>query len=156
MNKFLVVGVGLILLGTGFYLNRHPSTKSEAPIASPPSPKDIGESNDMLAAADANTGKTLFEGCSACHSVSEGTPQGEPFKVGPSLFAVVGRKIASKDGYSYSEALKAMRGKTWTIDALNEWIRDPSSFIPGTKMSFSGLLDPQDRMDVIAYLMTLK
>jgi cytochrome c len=121
-----------------------------------PSQSDIGESNDMLAAADARNGKSIFEGCGACHSVSEFPPKGEPFKVGPNLFGVVGRKIAGKSNFEYSEALKAMHDKTWTINALNDWIRDPASFAHGTKMSFRGLLDPQDRMDVIAYLMTLK
>jgi cytochrome c len=108
--------------------------------------------NDMLNAADVESGRNVAHGCAACHTF---VPDG-PKKVGPTLFGVVGRPIAGLDGYEYSHALEAHAGKIWTTDELDAWIHDPSGYAPGTKMSFGGLLDPQDRWDLIAYLITLQ
>ena len=57
-------------------------------------------------------------------------------------------------GFDYSAALKAKTGD-WTYDALYEWLKKPSAYAPGTKMSFAGLANPQQRADIIAYLHTL-
>jgi len=108
--------------------------------------------HDMLAAADASVGLEIAKGCTACHSITKGAAH----KLGPNLFGIVGARIADHPDYQYSSALKAKNNQLWTTDALYEWLRDPSEFAPGTKMSFVGILDPQDRMDLIAYLMTLK
>lgn len=113
---------------------------------------NIGEKNDLFNAADPNFGKVLSTGCTACHSITKDGP----IKVGPSLFGVVGRKIASRPEFPYSDALMRKRPKYWTIDELYQWLRDPAAYAPGTKMAFGGILDPQDRMDLIAYLATLK
>jgi len=109
--------------------------------------------NDLLSAADPAMGALTFKGCAACHS----NVKDEPKKmVGPSLFGIVGAPIASREGYAYSEALLLHKGGIWTTDELYDWLRDPADYAPGTTMSFDGLLDPQDRMDLIAYLITLK
>ena len=39
-----------------------------------------------------------------------------------------------------------------SFDNLDEWLTSPRKFAPGTKMTFAGLSDPQDRADVILYL----
>ena len=98
------------------------------------------------------SGQQLAKSCGACHSFHEG----EARKVGPNLFGIVGARIASRSDFPYSEAMLALRDRIWTTDELYEWLRDPSDYAPGTKMSYGGLADPQDRMDLIAYLMTLK
>ena len=108
--------------------------------------------SDMLKAADPKVGEELAVGCAACHSFQKNGPA----KVGPNLFNIVGAPIARRSDYAYSDSLLALQGKHWTPDELYDWIRDPSAYAPGTKMSFVGMLDPQDRMDLIAYLMTLK
>jgi cytochrome c len=98
---------------------------------------------------DAKKGETVFKQCMTCHSVKEGEN-----RVGPSLHAVVGRKSGQIAGYTYSAANKNS-GLTWTADQLFTYLEAPQKTIPGTKMSFAGLKNSQDRADVIAYLKTI-
>jgi len=65
---------------------------------------------------------------------------------------VVGRKIASVEGFNYSPALKAHAGEVWSYENLNHWITNPQAFASGTTMAFPGLPDAQQRADVIAFL----
>ena len=102
-------------------------------------------------AADANNGKVVFGRCAVCHTVAKGGPNG----LGPNLFGVVGRKAASLPNFMYSGALKAS-GITWTPDKLKAWISGPARLVPGTKMAFGGISNPQQVDDVVAYLSTLK
>lgn len=106
----------------------------------------------LLASADANTGKALTTklGCVACHSFNEGGKAG----LGPNLYGVVGGPKAHMQGYAYSEALKG-KGGEWTFDELNKWLTKPAAYAPGTKMTFAGVANAQQRADVIAYLRTL-
>ncbi len=46
--------------------------------------------------------------------------------------------------------------KTWDDATLNTYLTKPQAMVPGTKMTFPGLAKEQDRLDVIAYLNTLK
>ena len=57
-------------------------------------------------------------------------------------------------GYEYSAALKGKQGP-WTYDELYQWLKKPSAYAPGTKMSYAGLADPKKRADIIDYLHTL-
>jgi cytochrome c len=98
---------------------------------------------------DATKGATVFKQCMACHSVKEGEN-----RVGPSLHAVVGRKSGQIAGFAYSAANKNS-GLTWSADQLFTYLEAPQKTVPGTKMSFAGLKNPQDRADVIAYLKTI-
>ncbi len=104
----------------------------------------------LLASASAEHGATVAKQCAICHNFQEG--QGP--KIGPDLYSVVGRQVASKAGFNYSAALKA-KGGTWTFDALNKWLLDPRADVPGTAMTFAGLPNEKQRADVIAYLNTL-
>ena len=124
------------------------------PLPAPSPPSSAIQSNDMLNVADIANGELIAKTCTACHSFEEGGPN----KVGPNLFGIVGARVAQNDSFQYSEAFIKLRQtqQIWTTDALYEWLRDPSGFAPGSKMSFGGLLDPQDRMDLIAYLITLR
>lgn len=103
---------------------------------------------DLLAAADAGAGETVFNKCKACHKVdgSDGT--------GPHLNGVVDRPIAASAGYGYSDVLAGMADKTWTGEELNAFLLSPKGYAPGTKMSFAGLPKPEDRANVIAWLAT--
>lgn len=116
-------------------------------------------SNDMLKASDPIVGKEIFISCASCHSIKKGEVSqgsGELKYSGPNLFGVYKRKIASLEDYEYSNALKKHKGKKWTIKELSKWLKSPSSYAPKTKMKGGGILDPQDRMDLIRYLMSLK
>ncbi len=108
----------------------------------------------LLASASSEHGAQTAKQCQACHNFQEG--QGP--KVGPDLYGVVDRPIASVSGFNYSDALKGAAqklGGKWTFDALNKWLTKPSAVAPGTAMTFAGLSNGKQRADVIAYLDTL-
>lgn len=87
--------------------------------------------------------------CAACHNFQEG--QGA--KIGPDLYGIVGRKIASVAGFNYSTALRRLNGD-WTFDELNKWLTNPRAMVPGTFMTFAGIQNEKQRADLIAYLNT--
>ncbi len=101
------------------------------------------------AAGDPAKGKKVFNKCKACHFVDK-----EKNKVGPYLKGVVGRPVASVEGFKYSDAMKAKAAElgTWTKENLARYLANPKGLIPGNKMAFAGLKKPQDIADVIAYL----
>jgi cytochrome c len=104
----------------------------------------------LLASASVDHGAQVAKQCQACHNFQEG--QGA--KVGPDLYGVVGRAVASVAGFNYTAALKA-KGGTWTFEALNKWLTKPSADVPGTAMTFAGLTNEKQRADVIDYLDSL-
>jgi cytochrome c len=100
-----------------------------------------------LAAADVAKGADVFKQCTACHTINQGGASG----IGPNLYASVGKPHGHVPGFAYSDALKAVPGN-WTFDALDSWLASPRKYAPGTKMTFAGIANPQDRANVIAYL----
>jgi cytochrome c len=106
----------------------------------------------MVAPARAqDAGEAVFKkNCSICHTTEPGKN-----KIGPSLAGVVGRKAGSAPNYSYSEANKSS-GATWDEATLDTYLTAPTKFVPGTKMIFPGLKNPDDRKAVIAWLKTQK
>jgi len=105
----------------------------------------------LLAKADATRGAASAKKCQSCHDFTEGGPN----KIGPNLYGVVGRPIASHPGYSYTDALTQHAKENWTYEALNKWLLSPKADMPGTKMTFTGIPDDAERADVLAYLQTL-
>jgi cytochrome c len=105
----------------------------------------------VLASASADRGANVAKQCQACHNFQEGAGP----KIGPDLYGVVDRPIASVQGFSYSAALKSKNGGKWDFDALNKWLTKPSAFAPGTAMTFAGISNEKQRADVIAYLDSL-
>jgi cytochrome c len=103
----------------------------------------------LLASANVEAGQKTAKVCTACHSWEKGGPN----KIGPDLYGVVGRPVASHEGFQYSSALKE-KGGDWTFDKLFAFIHSPKTYAPGTKMTFAGLPDAQDRANVIAFLNT--
>lgn len=102
----------------------------------------------LLGTADAAKGAEVFKKCAACHTINQGGANG----VGPNLWGTVGEAIAAgKGGYPFSDALKSVGGN-WDFDKLNAWLTSPRKFANGTKMTFAGLGDAQDRANVILYL----
>ena len=104
----------------------------------------------LLAKADAAHGAEVAKKCGLCHNFEKGGPN----MIGPNLYGVLGRKIASHEGYEYSDALKAKQGN-WDYESINKMITNPAEYVPGTKMAiFPGLPDAKDRADVLAFLRT--
>jgi cytochrome c len=126
-----------------------PSKPAEAGAAAQSGPEPI---EPLLAAADVAAGKDRAKVCIACHTFDKGGAN----KIGPNLYHVLGEPIAEgRDGYAFSPALQGHKGQTWTADELNKWLYDPKSFAAGTKMSYAGLKNAQDRANVVAYLNSL-
>ena len=71
--------------------------------------------------------------------------------VGPSLHGIIGRPAGSAPGFPYSPSMKRS-GIVWDEETLKKYLPDPQAMVPGTKMTFIGLKDPQQVDDVIAYL----
>jgi cytochrome c2 len=96
-----------------------------------------------------SSGEALFAtNCSGCHKVGDGSSH----RIGPDLYGVVGRPVASAVGYvDYSPALRASGGR-WSEERINRFIQKPQTAVPGTAMEFPGLPDADSRTLIIDYL----
>ena len=104
----------------------------------------------VLPKADVAHGKTISVACEQCHDLSKGGPN----KIGPNLWNIVNRARATHPGYDYSSAMSSSHDP-WTYSKLFVYLNSPQAVVPGTKMSFAGVKNAQDRVDLIAYLRTL-
>ena len=105
----------------------------------------------LLASADPTRGADVAKKCAICHNFDKGGAN----LIGPNLYGVLGRKIASHEGYEYSDALKSKGSETWDYEKINHMIENPNAFAPGTKMAlFPGLPDAKQRADVLVFLRT--
>jgi cytochrome c len=101
-----------------------------------------------LASADPTKGAQTFQKCQACHNADKGGAN----QIGPNLWGIVGAPIGQdRNGFAFSDALSKIGGN-WDWDKLSKWLTSPKTFAPGTKMTFAGLSDPQERANVIAFL----
>lgn len=93
---------------------------------------------------------SAFNKCLACHAIGEGAAH----KVGPQLNGVLGRPVASHDGYSYSRSMQDAQadGLEWTRETLTLYLKRPRHFLPGTSMSFAGIARRAEIDAVIDYL----
>lgn len=156
------VAMTLSIVSGSIYYSPNPEKEGfvikaqEAPASgeSKSSKPEIPPIAPLLQKADIKKGAQIFKKCEACHSGEKGGPN----KIGPNLWGVVGRPIASHPGFGYSSALKKFSDdgkKHWDYQLLNHFIHGPREYITGTAMTFLGVKDNQDRADVIAYLHTL-
>lgn len=118
------------------------------PDAEPGDPLDVRVAN-----ADAGEGEQVFRMCSACHAAeADGRAQ-----IGPHLWGIVDRPVASVDGFPYSNAMIG-HGETigtWSLAELDVYLASPRDAVPGTISGFRGVRNPADRIDLLAYLMSL-
>jgi cytochrome c len=153
---FLVMGLNFA--ADGIFHMENPEQKgyaielAEADTSAEPE-EDAGPAFEpvepLLASADSADGANVFKKCAACHNVNAGGAN----KVGPALYGIVNRDIASVDGFSYSGALKEYGdGKQWTYEELNGFLWKPKTYVKGTSMGFGGLKKVEDRANLIAYL----
>jgi len=104
------------------------------------------------AAPDPAKGKKVFNKCKACHFADK-----EKNKVGPHLVGIIGRPVASVEGFKYSDAMKGKAGEigTWTKENLHKYLANPKGFVPGNKMAFGGLKKPEDIDNLLAWFESL-
>ena len=121
------------------------NTNSSADTAS--AVEEVIDIPALLAAATVENGSAAFKKCASCHT----NEAGGDHRVGPNLAGIVNSKIASKDGYAYSNAMIAKTGN-WTYEELFAFLKKPQDYVPGTKMSFAGLKNAKDIADVIKFL----
>ncbi|MGL4197115.1 MAG: c-type cytochrome [Allorhizobium sp.] len=171
MNSYTNMGVGAFL-GTVFVLmsvsiasegifhSETPEKEGFAIVAEEAAPAEAAPEAAatpiavLLASADAAAGEGVFKKCASCHTVDKGGAN----KVGPNLYGLVDRPIASHEGFSYSAAITEFsKGGTelWTWDHLNEFLLAPKQHIPGTAMGFAGIKKDDERANLIVYLHTM-
>lgn len=156
----LFVVLGLTFLSDAIFANREPETPGFA-IAVATQKKDTAEAkappivesvDDLLATVNLDAGLKVAKKCAACHTFDKGGKK----KIGPNLFEIVNRPIASVDGFSYSVAMKKFgSGKSWTYEELSQFLFKPKAYIKGTSMSFAGLKKLPDRAAIVFYLRSL-
>lgn len=102
---------------------------------------------ELLVNASAEKGARQFAKCKSCHNVDKGGRNG----TGPNLYGILGRSVASAEGFRYSAALSE-HGGTWDFAQMDAWLTSPKVAIPGNNMSFAGINKADQRADLIAYL----
>ncbi len=107
----------------------------------------------VIPVTNPEVGKAVSAKCGSCHNFDAGGANG----TGPNLYGVLGRKIASHPGFSYSPGMTtfAATHPVWTWDELDQFIKAPQKHVAGTKMGFVGLKKQEDRVAMLAYLHTL-
>ena len=91
------------------------------------------------------------EVCLSCHAIAAD----EPALEGPTLWGVVGRRIAGAADFEYSDALRRQEG-AWDRAKLDRFLAAPQAFAPGTQMTLGGVRNAADRAAVIDFLATLR
>ena len=167
LNKILgaILGTLLFVMGVGFLAEAiyHPTSVGVGYALPEPEGGEGGEGGGeevpvvsigtLLASADAAQGADQAKKCGACHDLSEANAN----KTGPGLYDVVERVIGSHPGFAYSPVMLEHQaaGDTWTYENLNQFLLAPKAFMPGTKMTFAGVKNDQERANIIAFLSTL-
>ncbi len=168
LNKIIgaILGTLLFVMGVGFIAESVYHPTATGPGYALPEPEGGGEGGGggeeaapavsigtLLAAADPAQGADQAKKCAACHDLTEASAN----KTGPGLYDVVERVIGSHPGFAYSQVMQEHNaaGDTWTYDNLNHFLTSPKDFAPGTKMTFAGVKNDEERANIIAFLSTL-
>lgn len=99
---------------------------------------------DGPATGDPARGQALYARCIGCHSIDRN-------RVGPMHRGLFGRTAGSVAGFDYSAAMKRS-GIVWDAATLDDFLANPRAVVPGTRMTYAGIADAQERADLIAYL----
>lgn len=140
-----------LTIGSSMLFASHAPEKPGFPIEDADAGAGGGESAvplaNLLAQGDAAKGEAVFAKCAACHTINQGGANG----IGPNLWGAFGKSHGHVAGFAYSEALKSIPGN-WDFDGMDAWLASPRKYAPGTKMSFAGLSNPQERADLMLYM----
>jgi cytochrome c len=166
VNKILgaVLATGLVIMGVklgaeaiyhreapekaGYHIEVADTGGEGGGAAAVDTPPDWGT---VIPTADIAAGEKTFQTkCTSCHNNANGGPNA----IGPNLWGVVDRPVASHPGMEYSDAMKAHAKEVpnWTWDAIYTFLGAPGKVVKGTKMTFVGVKKPEDRINLIAYL----
>lgn len=155
------LAAGIVALGativTGEIFKHHPVESGGFAVAGAEGGEGGGAAAEppialLMQTADAAKGEEVYKKCASCHTINQGGANG----IGPNLFGVYGEAVAGdRGGYAFSDALKG-HGGNWDDATLDQWLTSPAKFAQGTKMTFAGISDAQQRADVIAYLKSKK
>jgi len=124
-----------------------PSAAEPASARSESADAALAALGEPYVSANLANGERLWRRCQSCHTVNEGARH----LVGPNLHGMFGQQVAAAEGFRYSAALENA-DFIWTPEALDEWLANPRTFLPGNRMSFAGLRNESDRNDLIAWL----
>jgi cytochrome c len=143
----LLLGVAVIAAGLLLRTRPEPEPVVAAEPAPAADPQPVGV---YMARADLGRGEEYFRRCAPCHTITPGGPH----SIGPNLWGVMGQPVATRPDYRYSTALRE-KGGSWDWETTSRFLQSPRAFAPGTKMTFAGVRDPQDRADAMLYLNSL-
>ncbi len=96
------------------------------------------------AEGDPAKGEEIYRRCQGCHSIDRN-------RIGPMHKGLFGRTAGTVPGFSYSDAMRNS-GIVWSEQTLDQFLQGPRKMVPGTKMTYAGVPDAQERADLIAYL----
>ncbi|MEQ1539518.1 MAG: cytochrome c family protein [Sphingorhabdus sp.] len=152
-----VLAAGIVALGTSIVFGKvfHSEVPGEGKQGYAIQGVESGEAGaaaavplaTLLAAADMAKGEATFAKCKACHTIAAGGANG----IGPNLNGVMGKKHGHIAGFAYSEALLKAPGM-WDWENMDKWLTSPKKYAAGTKMSFAGLGNPEERAALLLYL----
>ena len=109
-----------------------------------------GDDRDSPPPGNPVAGRKVYQKCASCHALERGR-----HKRGPSLHKIIDKPSGAASAFKYSNAMRAADIR-WTEDALFAFLEDPDDYMPGNKMRYGGLKNPQDRIDLIAYLVSIQ
>ena len=107
----------------------------------------VAACSSAYAAGNIEAGRAAFAKCASCHQVGPSARGG----FGPQLNNIVGRTAGRTADFNYSTAMKKS-GIVWSDQTLAAFLQAPGDVVPGNKMRFYGISDPQQISDLLAYL----
>ena len=145
------LGLGLSILSSKYFHGSDPERPEQLGYVIEVAEEAGGAPAEMtfpeaLSLVSVEDGERVYAKCQACHTIAQGGANG----VGPNLHGIMGSNKGAKD-FAYSSGLASMGGQ-WGWEEMNAWLKKPSSYIEGTKMSFAGLSKIEDRAAVALYM----